>query len=51
MGWWVKKRQGVVADGGDGSGVEREAEGIGEGDGLLEEERVFGIDVDDRESG
>ncbi|KMU72952.1 hypothetical protein CISG_09966 [Coccidioides immitis RMSCC 3703] len=50
--WWVRRRQGPVADdGGDGNGVERERERYnGEGDGLLEEEKVFGIDVHDRES-
>ncbi|KAK2811955.1 hypothetical protein FQN50_001662 [Emmonsiellopsis sp. PD_5] len=53
MGWWVRKGQGVggvgVADEGrDGAG-KGEGEGEGEGEGLLEEERVFGIDLDDRD--
>ncbi|KAK2736811.1 hypothetical protein FQN55_001400 [Onygenales sp. PD_40] len=49
IGWWVRKRQGVGAD------ERRDGEGVGKGEaeGLLEEERVFGIDLDgrDRESG
>ncbi|KAK2773061.1 hypothetical protein FQN53_004289 [Emmonsiellopsis sp. PD_33] len=51
MGWWVRKRQGV----GVGADERRDGEGVGKGEaeGLLEEERVFGIDLDgrDRESG
>lgn len=47
MGWWVRRKRwgGGFGHGGNDIVIERH----GEGDGLLlEEERVFGIDVDDR---
>ena len=46
MGWWIRRRR---WGSGNSSGEDIVIERHGEGDGLLEEEeRVFGIDVDDR---